>query len=229
MVAPAVMALMLVRWQPGALGFGLSRLVLGTSGLRRVRGLRFARVLGSGRDGGFGVLPGFDHQGLVGFFDDDAAAMAFVSDSPVAQAYREHAGEQLSAVMRASASRGSWGGVELAATASAQPGRPLAALTRASIRVRHARRFWSQSPATESSLRQSPGCRLAVGLGEAPLLRQATFSLWDDLDAMDGYARQGAHQRAAQGAWREGWFSESMFLRLVPLHLQGRWHGQVFG
>lgn len=229
MGAPAVMALMLVRWQAGALGFGLSRLVLGQRGLRRVRGLRFARVLGSGREGGFGMLPGLDHQGLVAFFDDDAAAAAFLSESAVAQAYREHAGEQLTALMRASASRGSWGGVELAATTSAPAGQPLAALTRASIRVRHARRFWSQSPATEASLRQSPGCRLAVGLGEAPLLRQATFSLWDDAQAMDGYARQGAHQRAIQGAWREGWFSESMFLRLVPLQLQGRWHGRSYG
>ena len=64
--------------------------------------------------------------------------------------------------------------------------------------------------------------------GEAPLLRQATFSLWDDAQAMDAYARSGAHQQAIQGAHREGWFSESMFVRFAPLSIEGTWHGHSF-
>ena len=144
-------------------------------------------------------------------------------------AYREHADEQLTALLCASASRGSWGGVALAPTLSANAGEPIAALTRAAIRPRHARSFWRHSPATEAGLRSSRGCRLAVGLGEAPLLRQATFSLWDDSQSLEAYARHGAHQAASAGARREGWFSESMFARLVPLQMQGRWHGQNFG
>jgi spheroidene monooxygenase len=67
-----------------------------------------------------------------------------------------------------------------------------------------------------------------VGLGEAPLLRQATFSLWDSAQAMDAYARQGAHAAAIHGALREGWFSESMFVRFAPLSIEGRWHGKTF-
>jgi hypothetical protein len=68
-----------------------------------------------------------------------------------------------------------------------------------------------------------------VGLGEAPLLRQATFSLWDDQAAMDAYARQGAHAGALAGAWREGWFSEWMFVRFAPIAIEGQWHGRRFG
>ena len=87
------------------------------------------------------------------------------------------------------------------------------------------RRFWSLSPAAESSLARAPGCLLAVGLGEAPLLRQATFSLWCDQPSMDAYARSGAHLEAIRQAYAQGFFSESMFTRFRVLGLAGHWPG----
>ena len=247
---PTIALLVLVKFPARALPWGLSRLVLGTRGLRAAPGLRFARVLGSGRDGGFGLAPGFDHQGFIGFFDHAAQAQSFAEQSPLVRGYREHALESLTVLMRATSSRGSWGGVGLAVTApphadrqvppssplslppapKADPpgGGPIAAITRASIRLRHAARFWRHAPATHEGIARAEGCRLAIGLGEAPLLRQATFSLWDSAGAMEAYARGGAHLAAARGAWAEGWFSESMFVRLVPLAIDGCWHGRRF-
>jgi spheroidene monooxygenase len=108
------------------------------------------------------------------------------------------------------------------------PGAPVAALTRAAIRPRHLAAFWRHSPPAEADLAGAPGCRLAVGLGEAPLVRQATFSLWDDTAAMDAYARHGAHQRAIRASYQGGYFSEWMFVRFVPVALRGQWHGRSF-
>jgi spheroidene monooxygenase len=102
-------------------------------------------------------------------------------------------------------------------------------LTRASIHPLRALAFWRKAPPAEASLAQAPGCLLAAGLGEAPVLRQATFSIWDSVAAMDAYARSGAHLAAIQAAHREGYFSESMFVRFVPLAMQGRWKGVVYG
>jgi len=248
---PSVALLLLVRFRSGAVPWGLSRLVRGERALGNVPGLRFARVLGSGRDGGFGLAPGFDHQGLMCFFDDEDSARAFAQEAPVMRAYRDHASESLLALLRATSCRGSWSGASLAVTASpsipvrpelveglrqAQPERslvhtdqPVAALTRASIRLRHAARFWRHAPATHEGIARAEGCRLAVGLGEAPLLRQATFSLWDSAQAMDAYARSGAHLAAIQGAYQQGWFSESMFVRFAPISIEGAWHGTSYG
>jgi len=64
---------------------------------------------------------------------------------------------------------------------------------------------------------------------EAPLLRHATFSLWRDAEAMDAYARAGAHQQAIRAAWQQQFFSESMFVRFAPLSVQGRWQGRDYG
>ncbi len=226
---PTVAVLLLTRFHSRAVPWGLSRLVLGARALGRVPGLRFARVLGSGRGGGFGLAPGFDHQGLICFFDAEDCARAFAADSPAVRAYRGHARESLCALLRATSCRGSWSGASLAVSAQTNADMPMAALTRASIRLRHAARFWQHAPATHDGIARAEGCRLAIGLGEAPLLRQATFSLWDNRAAMDAYARSGAHQTAIQGAYQQGWFSESMFVRFAPISIEGQWHGETHG
>ncbi len=238
---------MLMRYRASAVPWGLSRLVLGARGLNGTPGLRFARVLGSGRDGGFGLAPSVAHQGLIAFFDDQAAARSFLAAAPAATARRARADESLSFLLSVTSSRGTWDGVALNPAAAgiealratagidnppAAAGSdtlPVASLTRAAIRPRHARRFWRHAPASEASLAAATGCRLAVGLGEAPLLRQATFSLWDDDAALRAYAHGGAHLAASRAAWQHDWFSEWMFVRFAPVAIEGRWRGRDYG
>jgi hypothetical protein len=226
-----VAVLVLVDVHRSARWWAWSRLVLGRWPLRGVRGLGFSKVLGSGAHGGFGVTPSATHGGLFLVFEDEPSAREFVAHSPVLEGYRAHARELCVAVLRASASKGSWSGAAMrpTATAAAAAAGPIAALTRASIRPRRARAFWRLSPATERALEASPGCLLAAGLGEAPFLRQATFSLWRDQTAMDAYARSGAHATAIREAYAGGFFSETMFVRFVPLEVRGTWKGVHHG
>ena len=102
-------------------------------------------------------------------------------------------------------------------------------LTRASIQPSKTTAFWRHAPATQASLDVAPGCLLAMGLGEAPLLRQCTFSLWQDETSMLHYAREGAHQQASTAAYKHRFFSESLFARLRVLRMAGRWKAQEFG
>jgi len=227
--SPAVAVLLMTRVRGAAVPWALLQLARRGASLRGVPGLRFARVMGSGAQGGFGLKPGLDCQGVFAMFDSLANAECFLADSDVARAYRDRAEESFSATLLATSARGSWGGATMSAAAAAQPGQVVAALTRAAIRPQRALRFWRHSPPAEAELAAAPGCRLAVGLGEAPLLRQATFSLWDSTAAMDAYARHGAHQRAIDAAWQQRLFSEWMFVRFVPVSLQGSWRGQALG
>jgi hypothetical protein len=66
---------------------------------------------------------------------------------------------------------------------------------------------------------------MAMGLGEAPLVRQCTFSLWKDTPSMITYAHSGAHQEAIQAAYKSDFFSESMFVRMRVLRRKGEWAG----
>jgi spheroidene monooxygenase len=64
-----------------------------------------------------------------------------------------------------------------------------------------------------------------MGLGEAPLVRQCTFSLWKDTPSMMAYAHTGAHQQAIAAAHKNDFFSESMFVRMRVLRRAGQWSG----
>jgi len=221
--------MLLANLRPAHWAWGWNRIAFSRWTPPQARGLRFIKTLGSGRGGGFGLMPSPSHQGLFCLFDDDAAAAEFIASSPLLGRYRASADDCLLLTLRPSSSRGSWDGVGIVPGKPLPAGTPVAALTRASIHPTAAVRFWRHAPAAQAGLRDAPGCLLAIGLGEAPLLRQATFSLWQDTAAMDAYARAGAHQRAIRAAWQHRFFAESMFVRFAPLSLQGRWKGHDYG
>jgi hypothetical protein len=225
-------SVLLLAQTPGASAlWGWSRIVRGPSALSTAHGLRFAKVLGSGHEGGFGLKPSGTRHGVFATFEDEAAADAFLDeDSPLMRAYARHAAERFSIKLRAFSVKGRWSGAAVPLSAEPPPpARPLAALTRASIRPAAAARFWRLAPPAQAGLADATGCRLAVGLGEAPLLRQCTFSLWDSVADMDLYARGGAHLAAIRASHDASFFSESMFVRFVPVDPRGVWLGRRFG
>jgi hypothetical protein len=221
-----VALLALVDLEPRSRGWGWMRFVTGRMAVRGAPGLRFVKVLGSGRAGGFGTTPSATIQGLFCVFDDAASADAFVSPTGPFQAWRVRARECFTVKLRAYSVRGSWSGMRPAIGATPPVDGPIAALTRASIRPSRARRFWRMEPQAELELEASHGCLLATGVGEAPLLRQATFTLWDSVASMDAYARTGAHLAAIRASAQGAFFSESMFVRFVPEGAQGSWRGR---
>ena len=222
-------------------GWGWLRLVAGATPYKDVPGLTMVKVMGSGHGGGFSLRPSATHQGLICTFSHLDLAQKFL-ESPAVQAYRERARECWTGVLTVQSARGHWDkqiwhassseamGDQGQAQASmpAQPAGPFAVLTRASIIPTKAMAFWRYAPAAQADLDKSPGCLLAMGLGEAPLVRQCTFSLWQDTAAMLNYARQGAHQVASAAAYKHQFFSESLFVRMQVLQMAGVWHGQPF-
>jgi len=223
-----VVVLLLADIAEGSRLWGWSRIVKGPQGLQGVPGLLFSKVLGSGYEGGFGLRPSPSRQGLFGLFESLPTAQEFIQNSTVLQAYQERSSEFYCVLLKTWSCRGSWDGQSLD-VCTAQPIKgPVAALTRASIRLGKAPEFWRHAPPSQTALSNAKGCQLAVGLGEAPFVRQATFSIWDSVSDMNAYARSGAHLEAIQAAVQNDYFSESMFARFVPLQVQGQWQGKVY-
>ncbi|MBT8446756.1 MAG: spheroidene monooxygenase [Gammaproteobacteria bacterium] len=224
-----VAVVVLIDAESSARGWAARRLALGRYVLRGTPGLTFLKVLGSGRDGGFRLKPSATHGGLMCAFEDAGSAERFVRDSPVMTDYRRHARELLTVRLQAYASRGRWSGVNaFPAVTEPDPSQPVAALTRASIHPLKAWKFWRHAAPSEDALHAAPGCLLAAGLGEAPFLRQATFTIWENEATMDAYARDGAHLAAIQAARGGRYFTEDMFVRFVPFAVEGSWHGRDY-
>ena len=79
----------------------------------------------------------------------------------------------------------------------------------------------------EAALHAAPGVLAAVGIGEAPVGLQATFSLWHSTEEMEAFAvAPGPHRDAARRARAEGWFAEDLFARFRPYASTGTWGGR---
>jgi hypothetical protein len=64
------------------------------------------------------------------------------------------------------------------------------------------------------------------GIGEAPLVQMATFSIWESLDALKNFAYTSPeHKEAIRKTRQIDWYKEEMFARFQPYQSTGVWCG----
>jgi hypothetical protein len=208
-------------------GWGFLRYILGKHPFRSAPGLQFCKILGSGFNGGFSTKPSLTKQGFFCVFDSALNAAQFEETSSILKAYQDHAHEFFLAKIQAYSSRGSWSGFSMSCVNSnSSINGPIASLTRASIRPSKAGQFWEKAKPAEDAIALASGKILTAGVGEAPYLRQATFTIWDDVQSLEQYAQKGAHLSAIKAAYGQAYFSESMFTRFKVIKAQGIWQGK---
>ena len=226
--APALVTLDLWAVPAVRVPSALLRMALDRRLVRRAGGLRFAKLLGTGNGQTFTPRDADPLRwGLLATWESAEAAAAFERSGTVT-AWSRISAERLRVAMRPIASRGRWSRQEPFGrpTPRPHPG-PVAAITRARVAPRKAATFWRAVPPVSAELQSSPGLRLAVGIGEAPLGLQGTFSLWESADAIREFAhRRAPHVEAIRRTAVEGWYAEELFARFAVLHVTGTFAGQ---
>ncbi|MEU0518190.1 spheroidene monooxygenase [Streptosporangium sp. NPDC006007] len=198
--------------------------------LRSTPGLLFWRLLGSGRGTSMSLGADLRRWAMLAVWREERALDDFLATSPVAARRRDEALESWHVRLVPLGSRGRWGGVEpfgpAAGEGSVVDGGPVAVLTRASIRPSRLVPFYRSIAGVDRLLREQDGCLASVGVGEWPLARQATFSLWRDAGAVREFAYRGGAHREVVGRTRAGgWYSEELFARFAPYGSEGTWNG----
>ena len=90
----------------------------------------------------------------------------------------------------------------------------IAVLTRATIRFSRAKAFWRHVKPVVRELENARGLIATLGIGELPWIKQATFSIWKDREAMETFAYQmRIHKEVSMKTRTEKWYSEEMFVR----------------
>ena len=215
--------------KPGHRRWGLAQMGISPPVLRRVPGLRFFKLLGSGAANGFGLWPNLDRYGLLAVWESAAVATAFFGQHPLWAGYERRSLETWTLQLAPLKSQGLWDGKNpFDYLPEILPGdtAPVAVLTRASIRWRKTPRFWQFVEPTSAALARAVGVRAAIGLGELPVVRQATFSVWESAEAMRQFAyRDARHREVIQLTHRENWYAEELFARFRVLSSAGTLDG----
>jgi hypothetical protein len=162
-------------------------------------------------------------------WESEEAAATFFASHPLWQQYQIRAQEIWTARLAPLKSHGLWDKVNPFdyQTEAAGTDGPVAVLTRASIRWLKAPRFWRYVAPTSATVAHAPGVRAAIGLGELPVVRQATFSLWESAQAMQTYAyKSEKHKEVIRLTRQEKWYGEELFVRFRVLSSEGTWDGK---
>jgi hypothetical protein len=195
--------------------------------VRTTSGVRFAKLLGTSASQGFSRGDADPHTwGLLTTWDSVPAADRFAAGR-VAGQWSRSATDHLHVRLRPLASQGRWSRREPFGRPEPQSWvGPTAAITRARLDRRLARRFWAAVPAVNDTLRASPGLLLAIGIGEAPVGLTGTVSLWASAADLRRFAYDSpAHQAAIRDTRRLGWYAEELFARFAVTSVSGTWHG----
>jgi hypothetical protein len=202
---------------------------LGTDRFRldRTPGLVFWRLLGTGRadDTGPGVDP--RRTALFAVWERGAALDEFLAASTIGRRWQD-LDEAWHVRLRSLGGHGRWRGVDpLAGVEAGGASGPVAVVTRADVRVGAWRSFARAGRVVDRELHRAPGLIDVVGMGEAPVGRLATFSLWDSIDAAGSFAHSAPdHAEVVRRTRDEQWYREELFARFEPFGSTGRWNGR---
>ena len=206
------------RWRAfGAMGFSLRQGVAAP-------GMCFGKMLGSGAGQGFSIWPDWGTYAWFTVWENPESAEAFWSNDPMFQDLLGYATSVYGWEARPLRGHGTWNGQQPFAfpEAGVRTAGSVAVLTRASIARKQALRFWWNVPRASRGVQDQPGLRYAKGVGEYPLVEQATMSVWNSADELDAFAyRSRQHAPMVQKTRKHQWYSEEMFIRMEVLNVIG--------
>jgi len=194
---------------------------LATDRLRRPPGLVTWRLLGTGRGADTGPSADLRRTAVFAVWEDDAAFDRFVATP------RQRLVERYDVRLRLVGGHGRWGRADV--LGDLQPGPddgPIAVLTRASVRVRAWRPFRAAGRVVSAELAAADGLLAAVGVGELPVGRLGTFSLWRSAADVRAFALAPRHAETVRRTRVDGWYREELFARFAPDRSSGTWDGR---
>ena len=218
----------LISWKRKVIA--LSRLGLDRRALNKTDGVMFWRLLGTGNGAKTSRSADLSRTAVFIVWRDETAYRSFIDSSKVAQRWSSPrlVSESWSTRLRSTGGHGSWNGFRPyeRLTRGNEDG-VVAIITRADIRMKSWRAFARAGTEVDRELHRASGLIAVCGIGEAPVGRQGTFSLWKSLDDARQFAFQTARHRQVIDETHQGrWYKEELFARFEPYDAEGRWDGR---
>ena len=203
--------------------WAIIRMALDRRALRRNPKISFWKLLGTGKGETFTPRDADPRRwGLI--INIEEGALIDFDNSKMINRWNNRATEKFEAVLKPIAVHGKWSRKSpfKSEIAPIDWDGKVVAITRARIKWRKNLLFWRAVPAVTASLRNAPGLIGAIGIGEAPIGLQGTFSIWEDPKTISYFAYRGeAHKEVIAATAREKWYAEEMFGRFALIDSSG--------
>jgi heme-degrading monooxygenase HmoA len=214
-----IVSLTIVRYRKLFIPFALLAMAVHRFFLWLQKGCTFWKLLGSGHNGTFDLQPDWQQWGLLAVWNDREDFDGFYANSFIAWWWKFLAKETWTILCQPLQSHGKWDGKEPFGKPdiNSYTG-PIAVLTRATIRFSKLKNFWNSVDEVANLMGNAKGYITSFGIGEAPVYRQATFSIWESLDDVKAFAYQSReHAEVIKKTRLENWYSEDLFARFRPI------------
>ena len=209
--------------------FAILRMALDRIALKTDQNISFFKLLGCGHGKTFTPLDAdMQRWGLLICIDEKA--ISHFETTPTVRRWQRRAISEFRAVLLPISSHGEWSGKRPfdniepldASSKLVKEEFQVVAITRARIAWLKYARFLRSIPPVNKDLQTSPGMISALGIGEAPIGLQGTFSLWESESALKNFAFKGQPHADAILATKEiGWYKEELFARFRVKEIRG--------
>ena len=201
--------------------WALKQMQLGYRQLSNVHGLQFHKILGTGAGNGFSIYPNLGQYAMLCVWENEQKAIEYFKTHNYQQEYQGKSRQRDIYFLRPVHGHGLWDkGEPFDFQEPIDQNGAWAVITRATISKKRLLEFWRHVPSVSRSIEHRPGLQLSVGIGEWPLIQQATFSVWESLDHMKDYAyKSKLHKEVVTKTRDRNWYSEELFARFQVLKI----------
>jgi len=223
-----IVSLTIIRYRKAMVPFALLAMAIHRLPLWLRKGCTFWKLLGSGRNGTFDLHPDWQQWALLAVWNDRETFNKFDKSGFVATWWNKLATERWTVLLELLQSHGKWDGKAPFDNPNiADYTGIVAVLTRATIRFNKLKAFWSNVDSVANIMASAPGYVTSFGIGEAPVYRQATFSIWKSVDDVKAFAYASKeHADVIRKTRDENWYSEELFARFKPIASFGTINGE---
>jgi hypothetical protein len=219
-----LVSISIVRYRPLFIPLAILAMAIHRIPLYLNRACKFWKLMGCGKNGSFDLQPDWQQWALMAVWNSEQDFNKFKENSFITWWWKKFTKEQWTLLCVPIASHGKWDGIDPFKMDNYEKNYngPVAVLTRATIRLNKLTQFWANVEPVAEIMTKANGFITSVGIGEAPFFRQATLSVWKDIESMKAFAYGSAeHAEVIRKTRKLDWYSEELFARFRLLSGRG--------
>ena len=177
-------------------------------------GLKFIKLLGTGSKDGFSVIPDFSSYVMITSWENDDFRKKFIDENKLFQEIINKSSKRIEIKIDPYNYIGSWNGINPFKNKSSYKKGKIIVLTRARVKLNKLINFLISTSSAAKSINSKKGAEYYKGVGELPIIEQATISIWESEQSMKDYAYSDKnHLKIINKARKNKWYSEELFVR----------------